>query len=204
MSDGDVLPETTPDVHTNTPAEDAADETKLRLAIAASVAITVGSIVAGERIGASKGHKVVGALIGVPVAYVLSKVSTALIAPNYAATWARLNDPTVKHSSDDPGNDTGDLPVKDRTLVPVTPALLARLSTFITDPHARNAALGLQDDTGSDIPLHMAAASDTEAWNLMRGPMAADARNAVSPDTIDDAHPTGRASGSGFSVERMN
>lgn len=113
MSDGDVAPEEKPIPHVNTTAEDDADESKLRIALAVSLATTIGCIVAGAVIGKKHGHPVLGGIAGTIPSYVLNKVTTRLIAPNYEATWKRLNDPAVKHSSDSDGAvDTGDVPVE--------------------------------------------------------------------------------------------
>ncbi len=125
MSDGDVIPEESASPHVNTTAENEADESKLRAAIAVSVLTTIGCVIAGATIGAKHGHKVLGGFAGVPVAWIASKVTTAAIAPNYEATWKRLNDPSKEHPSDsdgsgsDPGSvDTGsDVPVREKVSV---------------------------------------------------------------------------------------
>ncbi len=84
-----------------TTAEKESDETKLRIAVAANVVVAIGATVVGYRYGKSKGYPVVGALVGLfPVTWVLNKIVTPIIAPNYEDTWKRLSDPSQDHPSE--------------------------------------------------------------------------------------------------------
>lgn len=96
----DNLSSYTPNPHINTPAEDATEETQLKAALATSAVTLIGCIVAGVKIGASKGHPFIGGFLGVQVAYIASMVITPIIAPHHDETWKRLNNPDIVHPSD--------------------------------------------------------------------------------------------------------